>query len=492
MTSNHTQNQRLHGPYKSEAQASGFSSVCRHNNTRNLRAIASLLVPFRQFLILIIALLLLPTTVTAQTITEGMQKQLPSIINFLNEKNLKNVGVLKFRVTKANSNEASDSVGPMNSLLADRLELGLILANPFDESEQLNIIEGASDQVAKIQGANHLEEEGRRKLFDHNYTLAWGEEKVKADAFITGGVRILPDNVSAKVLLLYVSKNGGEVEPIGRPFDAELDPQSLSESGSSFTLRGAFDKTPSKAKFKAVKKQKHQAIKQQVARIKSQQTSFPLKDPTAPMQLEIRYDGQVVPVEIVDGEARVREPREGQKVELVLVRAAAAQGRLGAVLKVNGENTLYRSTIRDIDAPKWILSTEHPRTLVKGYQKNEDDFDRFVILSDEESKRRAMDYGRNVGQIQLTVFSEMSGPDPNEFILDENEEDLVAMFRGVLPAKQPKNLGALKHQIRLAGKSGPRTRGLIGSGKSGNNKIKNVKFKPDPTPLMSVTITYYK
>ena len=428
----------------------------------------------------------------AQTITEGMQKQLPSIIKFLNEKNLKNVGVLKFRVTKANTSEASDSVGPMNSLLADRLELGLILANPFEESQQLNIIEGASDQVAKINGANHLDESGRQKLFDHNYTLAWGDEKVNADAFITGGVRIRRDNVSAKVILLYVSKDGGEIQPIGKPFDAKLDPQSLSESGSSFVLRGAFDKAPSKTAFKQTQKQKHEAIKKEVVRIKSQQTSFPLNDSSAPMSLEIRYDGQVVPVEMRGGEAFVREPREGQIVELVLIRNPSANGRLGAVLKVNGENTLYRSTVRDFDGPKWIFSPEHKRTMVKGYQIDKNRVDKFKILSDEESKLRAMDYGRNVGQIQLTVFPEMTGPDPNEFILDEDEEDLVAMFRGVHPRQQPKNLGALKHQIRLAGKSGPQTRGLIVGGESANNKINIVKFKPDPTPLMSVTITYYK
>ena len=166
---------------------------------------------------------------------------------------------------------------------------------------------------------------------------------------------------------------------------------------------------------------------------------------------------------------------------------------MGAVLKVNGENTLYRSTVRDLDAPKWILSPKHQRTVIRGYQiSGKNELEKFKVLSDSESKVRKMNYGRNVGQIQLTVFREMSGPAPSDFILDEDEEDLIAMMRGVHPKQQPKNLGALKHQIRLAGKSGPQTRGLIVEGDKDKNKVKVVKFKPDPTPLMSVTITYYK
>ena len=428
----------------------------------------------------------------AQSITQGMQEQIPSIISFLNEKNLKNVGVLKFRVRKAGEQEVSDSVGPINSLLADRLELGLILANPFDESKQLRIIEGASDQVAKIAGANHLEDEGRKKLFGHEYSVAWGDEVVKPDAFITGGVVINDDNVSARVVLLYVSKDGGDAQQLGRVFSAQLDAQSLSESGQSFTLRGIFDHGKTSTSFKAAQKEKQEAVRTQVTKVIRQKANFPLFDAASPMRLEIQYDGQNVPIEIRDGEAFVREPREGQNVELVLIRNSSTKGRLGVVLKVNGENTLYRSTVRDFDGPKWIFSPHHKKSIVKGYQIDQNRIEKFKILSDQESKRRAMNYGRNVGQIQLTVFPELTGLDPSEFILDEEEEDLVAMFRGAHPKSQPKNLGALKHQIRLAGKNGSQTRGLIVGGENAANKINIVQFKPDPTPLMSVTITYYK
>ena len=428
----------------------------------------------------------------SQTITEGMQAAVPGIIEYLNENKLKTVGVLKFRVKKPGQ-KTSDSVGPMNSLLADRLELGLVLGNPFDESQQLKIIEGASSHVAKIDGGDHLTDEGRTKIFGTQYPIAWGDEKASPDAFLTGVVAIHEDNLNATVGILCFTKDGEGLERVGEPFKAELDAASFSESGQSFMLRGVFDHGKVTKTFKEVQVKKQKAIKASVKTVKSGQSTWPLNDSTAPVNLQIMYDGVVMPVELRDGNAFVQEPQQGQKVELALIRNAGVEGRLGAVLKVNGENSLYRSTVRDLDAPKWILSPKHQRTVVRGYQiavKNE--LEKFKVLSDSESKVRKMNYGRNVGQIQLTVFREMTGPSPSDFILDEDEEDLIAMMRGVHPKEQPKNLGARKHQIRLAGKSGPQTRGLIVEGDKDKNKVKVVKFKPDPTPLMSVTITYYK
>lgn len=427
----------------------------------------------------------------SQTITEGMQAAVPGINKYLNDNKLKTVGILKFRVKKPGQ-ETSDSVGPMNSLLADRLELGMVLGNPFDEAQQLKIIEGASSHVAKIDGGDHLTDEGRTKIFGAQYPIAWGEEKAIPDAFLTGVVAIHEDNLHATVGILCFTKDSGGLERIGEPFTAELDAASFSESGQSFMLRGVFDHGKVTKTFKEAQTKKQQAIKTSVKNLKSGQSAWPLDDPNAPINLQILYDGVVMPVELRNGNAFVKEPREGQKVELALIRNAAIDGRMGAVLKVNGENTLYRSTVRDLDAPKWILSPKHKRTVIRGYQiagKNE--LETFKVLSDSESKVRKMNYGRNVGQIQLTVFREMSGPAPSDFILDEDEEDLIAMMRGVHPKTQPKNLGALKHQIRLAGKSGPQTRGLIVEGDKDKNKVKIVKFKPDPTPLMSVTINYY-
>lgn len=419
----------------------------------------------------------------AESIQRQVQKQIPEIISYLNEQGHKTVGVLKFRVKKPGQ-KSSDRVGAINSLMADRLEVGLILSNPFEKSLQLNIIRDASAQVSQSNAADHLGAEGRQALLQQEYQLAWGENAVKPDAFLTGIVQMHDDNQRVTVGILCFDRSGSGLTRIGQPFDADLDASSLGELGESFTLRGAFDggtvKSTNDLTLTAVKI---------AAQVKSQSMPFPLDDSSAPVQLEIRYDDVKVPVEMRVGRAFVREPREGQKVAFILTRRSHVQGRVGVVLKVNGDNTLYRQTQRDLDCSKWILSPQHTTTTVSGYQLSSGERQDFKVLSDADSAARAMDYGRNTGQIQLTVFPERTSPP--ELVFDDDEEDLIAMLRGVQPDKAPKNLSALKQQIRLAGKDGPQTRGLIVDGKRSSNKVKTVTFQASETPAMAVTITYY-
>ncbi len=427
----------------------------------------------------------------ADTINQGLQKQLPKIVDYLNKHEFKTVGVLKFRVKKPGQ-KTTNSAGPLNSLLADRLEVGLILANPFDEERQLNIIKDASAKAAIIDKADHLTETGRNALFGPKFKLAWGNKSEVADAFLTGVVQVHGDNQHATIGILCFNRNGGGLEKACEVFDVDLDAETLGELGESFVLRGAFDGGSIQLTFEDHQKQKQQQILKAAAAVKTQQVNFPLDDSAAPVKLEILYDGKPVTVELRDGQAYVAEPKIGQKVELALNRNHSAKGRLGVVLKVNGENTLYRQVVRDIDCTKWILSPDHKRTVVKGYQTQETKAEKFTVLSKSESAQRAMDYGRQVGQIQLTVFQELAGVRKAPTILNEDDQDLIAMLRGVHPSEQPKNLGALKHQIRLASRKGEQTRGLIVQGEQTANKVETVKFEADPTPVMSVTITYFK
>lgn len=439
-----------------------------------------------------------PAVDVTETVPRALQKKIPAIIRYLNERNLKTVGVLKFRVKKGKE-KLSDSVGPLNSLIADRLEVGLILANPFDEARQLQIIRNASEQVSSMPAANHLTADGRRNFFSGvEYDLSWGSKKTTADAFLTGIVHVHPDNRNVTVGILCFDKNGGDLEKACDVFDATLDSSMLGELGESFVLRGAFDggNTQKSSADESPRESVEQEAIKQAAAVKSEATPFPLNDADAPIRLEISYDGQEVPIETRDGKAFVREPDSGQHVEIAIVRTKASDARIGVVLKVNGENTLYRQTVSDLESAKWILSQEHVRTVVRGYQiDGTNEIESFSVLSRTESEKRAIDYGRNVGQIQVTVFREEDltlADDLPPAIPDEDEEDLAAMLRGIQPRKTPSNLSALKHQLRLAGNDQQQTRGLIVQGEKADNKIRIVKFTPDPTPVMSATITYYQ
>ncbi|MCA9005306.1 MAG: hypothetical protein KDA70_08520, partial [Planctomycetaceae bacterium] len=287
----------------------------------------------------------------AGTIPEEIQKQIPAVLNYLNQRQLKNVGVLKFRVKKPGE-KVSSAVGPLNSLLADRLEVALILGNPFDADQQINIIKDASSQVADIENANHLNAAGRAVLFGPEYKLAWGNETVKADAFLTGVVQIHEDRKHATIGILCFDKQGGDLEKACPLIEADLDPTTLGELGESFVLRGAFDGGAPQLTFKQSQERKKNDALTQTVRVKTGQNEFPLMDDSAPINLEILYDGRPVDIEFRNGQAFVMEPREGQEVQMILKYSDLAKRRVGAVLKVNGENTLYRQTQRDIDCSK--------------------------------------------------------------------------------------------------------------------------------------------
>ncbi|MCR9197336.1 MAG: hypothetical protein NXI04_01710 [Planctomycetaceae bacterium] len=440
------------------------------------------------FVIAVAAASAWPSAATAQSLHAQLQQQIPQIIEFLHDKGHRTVGVLKFRVKK-HGDPATDSAGPLNSLMADRLEVGLILANSFQPSQQLRIIRDASAQAAQRAGVSHLQDAGRTALFARPYRLAWGQESLPADVFLTGVVQVHEDNARCTVGVLAFDRSGGPLQRCCEVFDADLDPALLGELGESFVLRGAFDSGATRLADRAAAKEVTKKIVQQTHAVKTQLVEFPLLAEDAPVKLEIRYDGQPVALRVRDGKAFVREPTAGQTVELAIVRGAAAQGVLGVVVRVNGENTLGRQTLSDLECRKWLLTPDHHRTVIRGYQISGDTIEAFRVLSDSESQQRAINYGRYVGQIQLTVFPQLEERALHVPELNDTEEDLAAMLRGVQPAQPPGNLSALKGLIR---NPTVKTRGgLIVPGAQRGGKIRSVSFEPAQTPIMSATVTYY-
>jgi hypothetical protein len=80
-------------------------------------------------------------------------------------------------------------------------------------------------------------------------------------------------------------------------------------------------------------------------------------------------------------------------VSFAIKRAAKASGRLAVVLKVNGENTLFREKLPDLQCRKWILEPNGQPIVVRGYQRSAQDAEEFRVASPEESRnaRRTLD-----------------------------------------------------------------------------------------------------
>ncbi len=430
----------------------------------------------------------------ADDLDKQLLKQAHTVLATLKEKGHKNVGVLKFRIKKG-TEPATDRAGTLNMRLAEKLEMALILANKIQDP--IGIIRNANKTASTIAGANHLTQEGRKLLFSTQYNLAWGEEKVTPDAFITGVAFLDPSFQSMSVGLTMFDASGAELVPLTK-FDAKPDLEDLLESGESFTVRGVFDQgsldmTQDQRKDKAT----DEAVKATLL-VKSETAGqskpsisklHPLSPghPDSPVSLEIRYDGKPQLIEFREGAAFVSEPNENQKVSFIVRRKGSARPRLGIVLKVNGENTLYRQKLPDAQCSPWIFEPSLNEFGVQGYQLDAGTLQQFKVLSQAQSKAKEMDYGEFVGTISISVLKEQTAePKASLELLAEDGEDFAILTRSTFPSKPARNLSALRHQL-----ADSTTRGLIVEGAVVQQSVKVAQFKGDSIPIMTATVKYY-
>jgi hypothetical protein len=430
---------------------------------------------------LAVLLLLAAAPARADDLEAALLKQSKTIMTALRDLGYRNVGVLKFHVKKG-AEKTTDSAGTLNMRVADRLEVALVLANDFQHS--VGITRGASAVAAGIKGANHMTEEGRLKLFEGRYPLAWGNKEVAPDAFLTGLVEVDAGLQKMTISIVIFDRKANKLAQIVPLFTASLHATALVEAGESFLLRGLFDDGQvQKAEAKAV---------EEAARVRQSRKGddHPLRDREAPVGLEVRYDGKSVPFEFRDGKAFVAEPKEGQKVVFVLRRKAGGKERYGVVLKVNGENTLYRQRQPDVECSMWVFDAGDPPGAVRGFKTAAKEAEEFTVRSREESKQREVYYGADVGMISFVVFREKRAGAKPKLVTDE-EEDLAAVYHAAQPAERLDSLELLKQRLRENGKAA-QTRGLIEPGKKIAAVTEKVAFDPDPTPVLSAAITYYR
>jgi hypothetical protein len=449
----------------------------------------------------------------ADDLESALLDRAKGVIKYCQAKPYQTVGVLKFLGAKQGGG-VTDNLGTVNSLLARRLEVALVLAN--DPRRPINLIDDASAVAAMTPGANHYTAAGRNALFAARYKLAWGDPRVKAspDAFVTGLVHVSKDLKTLTISFFCFDRKTNQLGAMPGVPDAVVAnrPASLVEMGESFTVRGAFDdgKVETKAKAKdntqakpqaknespkekakneppadlPKDKDPGQAALQSAVNIRDQKAGkHPAEDPNAPVKLTVLYDGKPVPIQVQGGKAFVPEPAAGQRVEFVIKKDAKAQ-RYGAVLKVNGENTLDKQRLPDFRCRKWILTDPDETVTIRGYQLGTERIETFRVLSAPESKAREVNYGADVGTLTLNVFPEGKPAAPD---LTEDAAEKNAVAAAELPAEPSKSFDALKAKL-LADAN----RGLIAEGAQVEGKVEVVKFTPAATPVMTLTVIYYK
>lgn len=425
--------------------------------------------------------------------------QAPKILDTLRGNDIGAVGVLKFSV-RIGDGPFPGNVGALNTRLVEKLELALAMANPArkaDEGKQVGIVRRASDVAATISGATHLTATGRERLFTKSYPLAWkhrGRTDVVPDAFIVGVAQIQSDLSSMNIEMMLLKKSDLALTPLAK-ITVPTDLEDLIDSGESFTTRGIFDGGSVKeteAKTEQVVKKQALLVRAETLGKSTPQNSekHPLAAASdAPVKFEIWYGNQRQDYEFRDGAAFVKEPQEGQQVILAVRRKGTDKKRYGVLVRVNGENTLYREQTPDAKASLWILEPTLKEFSIRGFQVDNGERQQFRVLSDTESDKRKFDYGRDIGMISISLFEEQTGVTPQ---LSDEALDLAVQSQARLPDETKDSRGQLGSSLFDQLLTQETTRGLIAEGASEAAKVDTVKFTPQPTPIMSASVRYYK
>jgi hypothetical protein len=172
----------------------------------------------------------------ADHLDDKLNEQAPKIVAALRERHVKNVGVLRFRVKEGDRPESFTS-GPLNGNLAVRLENILVMhAGSDDDKDALGIIHNAGLEAARRKVGKWYDDEAeQRRLFAiDSYPLAWGSNKVKADALLTGLVSVASDYREGTVVIEEMHGPGDSKKLV--EFSFEVDGALLTDLGKSYSL----------------------------------------------------------------------------------------------------------------------------------------------------------------------------------------------------------------------------------------------------------------
>jgi hypothetical protein len=302
---------------------------------------------------------LLARPARADTIEECLPPRGAEVMEHLQKRGYKNVGVLHFRVEMPGA-RSPFGVGRLGSLMATRLENVLILAN--DDDRPVGITRAASERAAtRDRKATYLTAEGRKKLFAQKYPLAWGDKEVTVDALLTGLVKMSPDLAKATVTIEEWLPGQDKANPLAK-FEVPTNRLLLADLNRNFFLSKR-----SLNKGLKIEEPDPEAVASAAnggGPVSLDKGSPPAADDTFDGLLDFRaYYGNE---EFKPGaDNKLPAPRDGQDVYFTV---EARKERLGVVVLVNGVNTLGEEGVdRDPDQySMWVLEPGK-RYTIRGY-----------------------------------------------------------------------------------------------------------------------------
>jgi hypothetical protein len=418
-----------------------------------------------------VGLIVAPRTARADNLDVRLLREATAVMQVLQDRQYKNIGVLKFRVQKG-EREPSFDVGLLNANMATRLEYALILAN--NESNPIGITRDASRTAASLdKKASYLMADQRKGLFELRYPLAWGKDRVSVDAFLTGVVQLDRDFRKTTVAIESFDRKDAELQQIVK-FTVDTDRSILSDAGETFSL----------VKRNMGLSQRGDELDEAAVKNAAERSDGKASKNTDPVEqvldLGIYYDGNKQEIKTeADGNRRVAGPPDGKPVWFTVKNKT--KDRLAIVLRVNGVNTLHKEgPEKQVDqCTKWVLD---PDTLysIKGFYLRDNRVEEFKVQS--PAGLTSLD-PQKLGLIEVAVFQKGEDKDP----LTSKRISL----RGLTAEQSPDTFKELKELVFKAAQPRPAFKGLIMPGETKpGQEIKEVKVE-DLNYAGSMTIRYF-
>jgi len=376
-----------------------------------------------------------------------LNKQMPEIVKELKAK-YSNVGVLRFRVQDGTARESFTA--PLCGNLVDRVETLLIVNNGDDESRALGIIHDAGKAASKQKiGQWFSKMADRRKLFDVNYPLAWGTERVKADAFLTGKVTVSKDGKTTLVLECF-DKTNLSLRTLAT-MSIDTDRFVLRDLGYSLsaTSRG---KSLLTAKRSSIAEQDKRVYRLMPKRRKPDENTTPngvdqvKPDNIGGGSLKVLVDGKeesdLIREAATEGDgAKWQMKSPSEKAKIVFWLQNNSDKKRAVVLRLNERNVINEQSDDPEMSAKFVLmpkGEKYSEVKVKGFIKLPEDSEDgsgkvgetkvlpFKVLVGKGAEEAKEQMGARAGWIEVVVF-------------EEGETDLDVMLiapRGLPPSKE--------------------------------------------------------
>lgn len=357
-----------------------------------------------------------------------LYKKTPSLVESLRKAGYQTVGVLRFRVQQEGGKESF--AAPLCGSLAERVENLLIIHGGPEEKKALGVLHdaGAVANREKV-GDWYTDAAQREKLFQLRYPLAWGDRKVKADAFLSGKILLSKDRKQTRLILEVLDGKSLRRSELAR-MDLETDRGILRDLGMSLGLLA--EDRAALARKKLVSRGDEDRLAMimelEAAAVSVPEKAMPTPEDIGGIGLQVLVNGKAVSCQKKNGKWQLVSPPANAEVHFRLLNRA--DRKLAVALRLNGVNTLDEQTKEPESCRKWVTYPGR-NYRVKGLYvtekvPNKDETKTvtypFRILVGEEARTMREELGETRGRIDIDVYEE--GNARGELEMDINPRGL--------------------------------------------------------------------